>query len=371
MVDPSAFTPPYDRSLASALASRGVDVELLTSRFLYGAVPDATDYRVEECFYRRASSRGPTAPLRLPFKMAEHLGDLTRLGRTIGVDQDVVHYQWLTWPGVDRHFLPRFRPRVMTAHHVPADGRALKGTVRVLAEMDRTITHTESSRDRLIGAGLNPHRIAVVPHGAFDYLTRLDPMPLPMPLAETPTDRPVVLFFGLIRPYKGLDLLIDAMAQVPEAELWVVGNPRLSGRELGELRRRADSLPGGVEWVTRFIEEREIRPVMERADLMVLPYREADQSGVLYTGLAFGMPMVVTSVGGPGEVADRTGAALAVPPDDRDALAGAISGLILDPARREELGNRAAEVARTEYSWDRVAEQTVEVYDQAIQEATR
>ena len=371
MVDPSAFTPPYDRSLASALASKGVDVELLTSRFLYGPVPDATGYRVDECFYARTTARGPDASLRLPFKAIEHLSDLARLGRTIGDDQDVVHYQWLTWPAIDRHFLPGFRPRVMTAHHVPEESRALREVVRLLDRMDRTITHTDGSRDRLAGAGLDPDRISVVPHGAFDYLTGLDPMPLPELLAETPTDRPVVLFFGLIRPYKGLDLLVDALADVPEAELWVVGNPRIPERELGALRDRAASLPGGSRWVTRFVDDAEIRPVMERADLMVLPYREADQSGVLYTGLAFGMPMVVTSVGGPGEVAERTGAVLAVPPNDRAALSEAISGLVRDRSRRDDLGRRAAGVASSEYAWDRIAGQTIEVYERAIAEAGR
>lgn len=371
MVDPSAFTPPYDRSLASALASRGVEVELLTTRFLHGPVPEAAGFDVSECFYRRTASRGPDARLRLPFKAAEHLADLFRLGRTIGDDQDLVHYQWLTWPGVDRHFLPRFRPRVMTAHHVPTGGRALGTTARLLGSMERAIVHTDSSRERLVGAGLDPARVAVISHGAFDYLTRLEPAPLPEPLSGAAADQPVVLFFGLIRPYKGLDLLIEAMEAVPEAELWVVGNPRMSTAELERLRGRAASLPGGSRWVTRFVDESEIGPVMERADLMVLPYREADQSGVLYTGLAFGMPMVVTDVGGPGEVAGQSGAAVAVPPGDPQALAAAIGQLANDPGARSELASRATEAARTIYSWEKVAAATIAVYEEAIGVAGR
>ena len=58
LVDPSAFTPPYDRALAAALARGGAEVELLTSRFLYGPVPAADGYRVRQCFYRRSASRG-------------------------------------------------------------------------------------------------------------------------------------------------------------------------------------------------------------------------------------------------------------------------------------------------------------------------
>ena len=104
LVDPSAFTPPYDRALAAALARGGAEVELLTSRFLYGPVPPAEGYRVRECFYRRSAARGLEAPARRAFKLAEHLADMLRFRRD--ADADVVHYQWLTVPGLDSRLLP-------------------------------------------------------------------------------------------------------------------------------------------------------------------------------------------------------------------------------------------------------------------------
>ncbi|HEX6229242.1 MAG TPA: glycosyl transferase family 1, partial [Solirubrobacterales bacterium] len=70
MVDPSAFTPPYDRALAAALARAGAEVDLLTSRFLYGPVPEPDGYRVEERFYRRSAARGLDARGRRAFKAA-------------------------------------------------------------------------------------------------------------------------------------------------------------------------------------------------------------------------------------------------------------------------------------------------------------
>src|SRR3954466_12117256 len=99
LVDPSAFTPPYDHALAAALARAGAEVEVLTSRFLYGPAPEAQGYETSEFFYRRTTSRGLRAPGRRLFKLAEHLPDMLRLrGRA---DADVVHYQWLTVPGLD------------------------------------------------------------------------------------------------------------------------------------------------------------------------------------------------------------------------------------------------------------------------------
>ncbi|HUC08291.1 MAG TPA: glycosyltransferase, partial [Solirubrobacterales bacterium] len=205
LVDPSAFTPPYDRALAGALARRGVEVELLTSRFLYGAVPEPEDYRVRECFYRRSAERGLEAPGRRIFKAVEHLGDMRRLRHEL--DADVVHYQWLTMPALDAHLLPPKRPRLLTAHYIlPPDPtrRQVATARRVFTGMDAVIAHSEHGAARLREeVGLDPARVRVIPHGAFDYLTRLPEEKL-LPPELAGAEGPVILFFGLLRPYKGL-----------------------------------------------------------------------------------------------------------------------------------------------------------------------
>ena len=77
VVDPSAFTPPYDHSLCGALAQAGVDVELVTSRFAYGPVPEAAGYRRREQFYRWAPG-APGSRLRFAAKLAQHVPDMLR-----------------------------------------------------------------------------------------------------------------------------------------------------------------------------------------------------------------------------------------------------------------------------------------------------
>lgn len=367
MVDPSAFTPPYDRALAAALASRGVDVELLTSRFLHGPVPAAEGYEATEFFYRRSSDRGLDARLRLPFKAAEHLADMRRLRSAL--ECDLVHYQWLTIPRLDRRLLPPKRPRVITAHYIPEEDGPLESDGRLYREMDAVIVHSRRGAARLVDrAGVPEDRVHVIPHGALDYLTgQPDEAPLPPELEGA--EGPVVLFFGLIRPYKGLDLLIEAMADVPGAELWVVGNSRISETELSRLRVAAAALPGGDRWVTRFVDDREIPAIMRRADVLVLPYREAEQSGVLYAGLAFGKAIVATAVGGFGEVAADHRALSVVPPGDVEALSSAISKLVTDPSGREALETRAAEAAASAFSWDEIAARTIRVYESLLEGA--
>lgn len=364
LVDPSAFTPPYDRALAAALARQGAEVELLTTRFLYGPVPPAEGYRVDERFYRRSAQRGLDATARLPFKLAEHLGDMLRFRRQ--PPADVVHYQWLTVPLLDARLLPPTRPRVMTAHYIlpPRPSRRQLAAARtVFGRMDAVVAHSEHGASRLREeVGLDPARVRAIPHGAFDYLTRL-PEDKPLPAELAGAEGPVILSFGLLRPYKGLETLLEAFRQVKGAELWIVGNPRM---EVEPLRRLAAEAAGRVRFVTRFVEDAEIPAIFRRADLLVLPYLDAEHSGVLYTGLAFAKPMVLSAVGGFPEVAE-TGAARLVPPGDTASLATALSDLTADTAARERLSGAAAHAAAGPFSWDEAARRTLDLYQELIE----
>lgn len=366
LVDPSAFTPPYDRALAAALARAGAEVELLTTRFLYGPVPPAEGYLVEECFYRRSAARGLEAPARLPFKALEHVPDMLRLRREVAAD--VVHYQWLTVPSLDLRLLPPLRPRVMTAHYIlppRPSRRQVRSARRVFGAMDAVVAHSEHSAARLRDeVGLDRDKVRVIPHGAFDYLTRL-PEEKPLPGELEGAEGPVILSFGLLRPYKGIENLIEAYGRVAGggAELWIVGNPRM---DVEPLRRRAAESGGRVRTVTRFVDDAEIPAIFRRADLVVLPYLDAEHSGVLYTGLAFGKPLVLSAVGGFPEVAEA-GAARLVPPGDTDALAAALSELVGDETARAELAAAASRAAAGLFSWDEAARRTMDLYRELIE----
>jgi glycosyltransferase involved in cell wall biosynthesis len=364
LIDPSAFTPPYDRALAAALARAGAEVELITSRFLYGPVPPPDGYGVDERFYRRSASRGLDAPARRLFKAAEHLPDMLRFRSA--ADADVVHYQWLTAPSLDRHLLPKLRPRVITAHYIlpPRPGRRrVAAARRVFDRMDAVVAHSEHSAARLRDeVGLDAAKVRVIPHGAFDYLTRL-PAEKPLPPELAGAEGPVILCFGLLRPYKGIENLLEAFRQVQGAELWIVGNPRM---DVGPLHELAAAFGGRVRFVARFVEDAEIPAIFRRADVVALPYLDAEHSGVLYTALAFGKPLVLSAVGGFPEVA-ATGAARLVPPGDTAALAAALSELSADEAARAELAAAATRAAAGPFSWDEAARRTLDLYRELIE----
>jgi glycosyltransferase involved in cell wall biosynthesis len=359
IVDPAAYTPPYDHALSGALARAGAEVELITARFPYGQVPMEQGYAVREHFYRRGSRPGIGPRRRRLLRALEHVPDMRRY-RRVADEADLVHYQWLPIPALDRRLLPPKRPRVYTMHwRLPEAGsRIARRLTKLLARMDAVVVHSEHGASRLkADFDVPADRLRVIPHGAFDYLTRQeDETPLPAELEGV--EGPVILAFGLIRPYKGTDVLLDAFSRVERGELWIVGMPRMP---MGELRALADRAPGRVRFVDRFIPDQEIPAFMRRADLVVLPYRNIEQSGVLYTALAFGRPLVLSSVGGFTEVGER-GAARLVPPEDPEALAHAITELIADRDTAAALAAGAEREASTISSWDRIAESTMALY---------
>lgn len=356
VVDPSAYTPPYDHELCAALAARGAEVTLYTSRFAYGAVPEAVGYRRDELFYRLARGR-PSSPLRRAAKLAEHVPDMLRY-RSRARDADVVHLQWLTLPQVDGALLPRGRPLVLTAHDILAREAApgQRGAQRRLFErFDAVIAHSVRGRERLVGElGVAPERAHVIPHGAFAHLARLPQSALPPELGEA--QGPVVLCFGLIRPYKGLEVLLSAWRGVTGAQLWIVGLPRIDIAPL-----RAAGGPS-VRWVPRYVSDGELAACFRRADVVVAPYLDGEQSGVVATALAFGAPLVLSDVGGFAEVA-AAGAAQLVPAGDAGALREAIVRLLADAGARAGLAEAARALAGGEWSWERVAERTQALYD--------
>ncbi len=409
VVDPSAYTPPYDHALCLALARAGAEVELFTSRFAYGPVAVPEGYRRRELFYR-AARFAPGSRAQRVAKLAEHVPDMLRYRRAARA-ADIVHFQWLSVQHLDAHLLPRGRraprtghpggPRrsrpalVLTAHDVmprePRPGQ-LSAQRRLYDRFDAIVVHSEHGRERLIDElGVDPDRVYVIPHGAFAHLAEAPPQPGGR--APFQTDKPVVLCFGLMRPYKGIDVLLDAWrmlgtrpATLPadrpatpatpsvgppadpspappaappvalDAELWIVGMPRM---DISHLRAIA---PPSVRFVPRFIADSELPAYFQRADLVVLPYREIDQSGVLFTALAFGKPLLLSDVGGFGEIA-ATGAARTVPAGDPVALHGALAELLGDPAALAAMAARARDAIAGEYAWEMIARRTLTLYE--------
>jgi D-inositol-3-phosphate glycosyltransferase len=174
----------------------------------------------------------------------------------------------------------------------------------------------------------------------------------------------VVLFFGYVRHYKGLDTLLSAWpavaAQRPNARLLVAGEFYEDAAPYRELAARAGGEPG-VRLLERYLPDDEVEAVFKAADVVVLPYRSATQSGVTAVAYALGVPVVTTQVGGLAETVTEGETGMIVPPEDPEALAAAIVryfAMNLGPGLR-------AGVARlqSQQSWQALARDTEALID--------
>jgi glycosyltransferase involved in cell wall biosynthesis len=246
---------------------------------------------------------------------------------------------------------------------------------RLYRAVDAVVAHSEYGRRQLVDQlGVDPGKVRVIHHGAFEYLTQLDGAQLPPELAAGAAIQGahdagglVVLFFGLLRPYKGLDVLLEAWGRIEpaggrRAELWIVGRPRMALEPLRELA------PSGVRFVPRYVSDPELAACFRRADVVVLPYSSTERfdfSGVLAAALAFAKPTVLTAVGGFPELA-AAGAARLVPPRDAGALGESLAALIGDPVERDRLAAAARAAAAGPYSWATAARQTLSLYQELV-----
>ena len=161
-----------------------------------------------------------------------------------------------------------------------------------------------------------------------------------------------LLFFGLIRDYKGLDILLEAFRDLPDDyQLIVAGEPYGS---FDKYRAIIDSLPGKdrVHVFPDYIRDAEVKRFFSAADVTVLPYRSATQSGIGAISLHFGVPMIVTDTGGLKAAVGDRGTGLVVPAAEPGAIREAILRFFGDPSLRAACG-RAIEAEKERLSWTR------------------
>lgn len=347
IADPPAFTPPYDHALAAALARAGADVELVTSRFRFGAVPTPEGYRRAELFYPVSGRLFRRSRLRLPLKALEHPLGLARLRRR---RMDVLHVQWLAAPELDRRLLRPAVPAVFTAHDLLPRRTAAKRELwrGLLRRFDRVVVHSERGRESLVELGIEPERLRVIPHPVFPS----DP--------ARADDGRTLLCLGVIRPYKGLGDAIAVVRSLGDARLLVAGDP---AEPLDGYRAQAGTL---AEWRLGYLPEHEVDRALGEATLALFPYRpELDQSGALLRALGAGVPAVAYDVGGLGDPVREFGAGRVVPAGDVEALTAAVGGLLADEKELER-ARAGARRARDSLTWDASARAHLELYGELV-----
>lgn len=369
MLDPSLFTGRYDDSLCGALADEGADVTLLARPMRATDAIEPDGYAYCPRYFRHSEAlrarRGEGRLFRL-LKAAEYgltcaMGSLAPL-----LDADVVHVQWLPLAPADALMLRRLkgrRPLVHTVHNADAyhADAAIQGRgYRALLDLfDALIVHGDTTRAALERQGIDPARIHRTAHP-------------PMRLADADTADlaavadpivPRLLFFGTIRPYKGVDLLIEACLSLWRAghdfELVLAGKPFM---DVAPLIAAVEKAGFGHRLLTDlgFLTEGRLDAHMAKADVIVFPYRHIDSSGAFLSALHHGKAMVTSDAGMFGQLPD--GVAVRAAAGNAPAFAQALLPLIESRAIRQEYGARACAYGEAMSSWKDMAVATINVY---------
>ncbi|KQP43206.1 glycosyltransferase family 4 protein [Pseudorhodoferax sp. Leaf274] len=358
LIDPSLFTAPYDAALTTGLVAAGVEVVWATRPTRKGDRQELPIERTDTFFYRR-TDEAQWVPNRLKpvLKGIAHFAGLaTLLARVRKQKPDVVHVQWIVVPPLDVlafMLIRRWCPLVLTVHDtVPFNGQKMSLLQRIGFDVPmrwahRLIVHTKSGRQALIDRGVPAGKIEVIPHGPLQLAVQ------PMPSATPRDPRWTFVLFGEIKPYKGLDLLIEAFARMPaamraQARVVVAGRPRM---DLAPLLARIEALGLSEQFDMRpqRQSEEEMATLFAETDCFVFPYRQIDASGVYFLVKSLSCWQIASRVGIFAEdmVPDVDGTL--VPCEDVDALAQAMQSSIARRPRRSApaASDSWAEIGRT------------------------
>jgi len=223
---------------------------------------------------------------------------------------------------------------------------------------DRIIVHGQAHKQYVAAKGISSRKIRVISLGALSHFASLRQ-------EDVETQRGNILFFGRILPYKGIEYLIQAgkliERQFPEVTITIAGD--------GSFGKYERMVKGDDHFIVRntFIPDEEVAQFFQKASLVVLPYTDGSQSGVVSIAGAFKKPVVVTDVGNFSEMVEDGKTGFIVPPKDTNALAEAIIKLLKDDKLRQEMGENASRIVMGKFSWDNIAQKTIEVYREAIE----
>ena len=340
--------------MVRALELRGHDVSFFTPRRQYPAwlFPGRDDRDPDAC-PRLECARRILDPLN-PLSWARS----RRRAMAVDADAWIIPYWTWAWSGLWRYLLSGERPPATAVVHNPADhdSRHVQrlAAASVLKRCQALFTHA-----RVLESGLAETYPGLATASHPMPPTGIDPLPS-QPEARTALgvaeDRRVALFVGLVRPYKGVDLLLEAVARLPAESDWLV---IIAGEPWGDQGRRVEDqvrqlgIEDRVRLKLQWIPETEVPRLLAASDIVVLPYRSGSQSAVAPMALGAGVPVLSTAVGGLPEVVRHGVDGWLVEPGSIDALVGALEEL--DGPRLSELARGAAE-GRNRFTWDGYAE---------------
>jgi len=357
----------YSIELANALSAQSdIDVKLIMPKDyvtkylqypLHNLLRENVDARLFACEGNRAIRNLPSV-----YHIVKYINH---------VKPDVIHIQefgnvlfWLTLP-----FISKF-PVVATIHEPePPLHQIILSRIRRFLRVtlskiftkyyDKMIVHGEYLK-QLAMANFRRKRedIHVIPLGELTIFQKLNGK-YTLPQSNS------ILFFGRLTDRKGLKYLLEAQPlitqEIPDAKIIIAGEIDLSDY------RKSIVNEGSFEIHSRFIPYDEVGEFFQRCALVVLPYTDASQSGVIPVAYTYGKPVITTNVGSLPDAVENGVTGFLIPPRNARALAEAVIKLLKNDELRIEMGKNAYKKAKEDLSWEKIAIQTIAVYKEAIE----
>ena len=368
MVD-SLVGNDYSTCLCDGLSAMDVEVHLIVPQNRYFSQKN----NFEVVFLSPSKERG----LGKLIKIWGFIKYIILLRRYIKVIKcDLVHYQFFRRKiGIlfFKYLNLRGVKLIVTAHNVlPHEKSKIDYFLNsiIYKNANAIIAHSKLIRDKLVkNFTIDPGKIHIIPHGNFDiYLPdkKLTIADARLRLSLTLHDN-VMLYFGFIRPYKGIDLLLKAFEKSAEKDsklkLIIAGSAHNIGLQ-NSIESAIDNsrFKDRIIHHLKYIPNEDIAKYFIAADLLVLPYKNIDHSGIIHLAYSFGKAVLATNVGDFNEVIVNEKSGKILKGQSYTELSEAITEMFKDKNKLFKMGNYAKILSETKYSWNDIAKQTIQLY---------
>lgn len=288
---------------------------------------------------------------------------------------EIVHVQWYILSPVDLLYhkkLQRMGVRVVSTIHdlIPFDKKFYDHFFhkKIYQNANWIVSQAIANESRLIGEfKVSKEKISYIPHGHYMEYMETASRDESCSYLNLDPERKLVLFFGQIKCVKGVDVLIDAINIVkekhPEVLCVIAGKVWKDNFSAYEEQIKKNELENHIRTDIRFIPDSEMKYYFNATDVVVLPYREIYQSGVILLACAYEKPVVATKTGEFMTVIQDKKTGQLVPPGDSHALAESISWVIGHPAEANRMARDCKADISVRLSWDKIAADIKQVYE--------
>jgi glycosyltransferase involved in cell wall biosynthesis len=383
IIDACQFSANYNYCLLDALAKKGEKIVYATTKFAYEHIPNPPDVTVFRCFFflaRLAGRMTSSGAVRRFLRAIEYPLNLIFLLAFILIKHiKVVHFIWIVSPRLDYRLIRLLhlvgRRVIYTAHnpfpHEPKAGDIRK-YCRIYRKVDHVITLSQYTRNEIMAhCRIVSEKISVLPHGDYEALFSRYGFNnnLAKEVRQKAGNRKIIAFLGHIRPYKGLEVFVEAFRQIkqrmPESFFLIAGSVLVGDKKEWE-QKLTKSCNSDDLWADiRFVPVEDIKAYLSVIDVLVQPYISASQSGNTVMAYAAGVPVISTNVGGLAEMTEDGKTGYVISSSDPEAIADAVTKCF-EGVNYERMSQNARRAAAEQFNWEKIAEQTAAVYRQVM-----